>query len=314
MVKSRKILAVGGAHIDRRGQVSGAYVPAASNPGTMREDVGGGVFNALRSAVRRGATASLLSVRGGDAAGETVARAIADADIGDLSAVFLDRTTPSYTALLDREGELIVGFADMALYDLAFPKQIRRSKVRDMVAAVDGVLCDANLPSSAVERLVTLAAGKRVFAIAISPAKVGRLKPVLGDLSVLFMNRREAAVLTGLGNAASQQGLVQALRQAGLASGVITAGGGPVLGFDQDGAFSIAPPAPRRVADVTGAGDALAGATVAALLEGLPLREAAREGVAAATLAIESFEAVPRFSTAGFDEALALVPEAAEVA
>ncbi|MCA0013437.1 carbohydrate kinase, partial [Mesorhizobium sp. B294B1A1] len=65
MVKSPRVLAVGGAHIDRRGQVSGAYVPAASNPGTMREDVGGGVFNALRSAVRRGVSGSLLSVRGG---------------------------------------------------------------------------------------------------------------------------------------------------------------------------------------------------------------------------------------------------------
>ncbi|TIL61678.1 MAG: carbohydrate kinase, partial [Mesorhizobium sp.] len=51
MVKSPNILAVGGAHIDRRGQVSGPYVPAASNPGTMREDVGGGVFNALRGVV-----------------------------------------------------------------------------------------------------------------------------------------------------------------------------------------------------------------------------------------------------------------------
>ncbi|RVA44036.1 carbohydrate kinase, partial [Mesorhizobium sp. M7A.F.Ca.US.001.01.1.1] len=97
MLKSAKILAVGGAHIDRRGQVSGAYVPAASNPGTMREDVGGGVFNALRSAVRRGVSASLMSVRGGDPAADTVSRAIAGAGITDLSAVFLDRTTPSYT-------------------------------------------------------------------------------------------------------------------------------------------------------------------------------------------------------------------------
>ncbi|MBZ9874756.1 hypothetical protein LB542_28405, partial [Mesorhizobium sp. BR1-1-9] len=64
MVRSPRVLAVGGAHIDRRGQVSGAYVPAASNPGTMREDVGGGVFNALRSTVRRGVSGSLLSVRG----------------------------------------------------------------------------------------------------------------------------------------------------------------------------------------------------------------------------------------------------------
>jgi sugar/nucleoside kinase (ribokinase family) len=314
MVKSARILAVGGAHIDRRGQVSGAYVPAASNPGTMREDVGGGVFNALRSIVRRGVSASLMSMRGGDAAGETVSRAIAEAGIADLSAVFLDRTTPSYTALIDRDGELITGFADMALYDLAFPKQIRRSKVREVVAAADAVLCDANLPSSALERLVGLAAGKPVYAIAISPAKVVRLIPVLKELAQVFMNRREAMVLAGVGANATGRETVDGLRCNGLRSGVVTAGDGPVLGFDEAGAFSILPPAPRKVADVTGAGDALAGATIAALLRGLPLRQALREGVAAATLAIESADAVPAFTTATFSEALALVPDAQEMA
>ncbi|ESZ03038.1 carbohydrate kinase family protein [Mesorhizobium sp. M1060] len=314
MVKSAKILAVGGAHIDRRGQVSGAYVPAASNPGTMREDVGGGVFNALRSLVRRGVSASLLSVRGGDASAETVARAIAEAGIADLSAVFLDRTTPSYTALIDRDGELITGFADMALYDLAFPKQIRRSKVREVVAEADAVLCDANLPSTALERLVGVAAGKPVFAIAISPAKVVRLIPVLKELAQVFMNRREAMVLAGVDAIATERETVDGLRCSGLTSGVVTAGDGPVLGFDEAGAFSILPPAPRKVADVTGAGDALAGATIAALLRGLALRQALREGVAAATLAIESSDAVPAFTATTFTEALALVPDAQEMA
>ncbi|WP_095085390.1 carbohydrate kinase family protein [Mesorhizobium sophorae] len=314
MVKSPRILAVGGAHIDRRGQVSGAYVPAASNPGTMREDVGGGVFNALRSAVRRGVSASLLSVRGGDAAADTVSRAIGKAGITDLSAVFLDRTTPSYTALIDSEGELIVGFADMALYELAFPKQVRRSKVREVLAAADAVFCDANLPTAALERLVALAAGKPVFAIAISPAKIVRLRPVLGNLAVVFMNQREAVALAGLDSAASGQDIVDGLKRAGLKSGVVTAGGAPMLGFDEAGAFSILPPTPRKVTDVTGAGDALAGATVAASLRGMPLRAALREGIAAATLAIESADAVPDFTTADFAEALALVPDAQEVA
>ncbi|UVK37246.1 carbohydrate kinase family protein [Mesorhizobium sp. AR10] len=314
MVKSPDILAVGGAHIDRRGQVSGPYVPAASNPGTMREDVGGGVFNALRSTVRRGVSASLLSMRGGDAAAETVSRAIAEAGITDLSAVFLDRTTPSYTALIDRDGELIVGFADMALYDLAFPKQIRRSKVREVIGSVDAILCDANLPSSALERLVSLASGKPVFAIAISPAKVVRLIPVLGALALVFMNRREAIVLAGVNANAAEPDIVDGLRCTGLKNGVVTAGGGEVLGFDNAGAFSILPPVPRKVADVTGAGDALAGATLAALLRGLPLRKALREGVAAATLAIESADAVPAFTAATFAEALALVPDAQEMA
>ncbi|RWA74951.1 carbohydrate kinase family protein [Mesorhizobium sp.] len=312
MPTSPRILALGGAHIDRRGQVSGTYVPAASNPGIMREDVGGGVFNALRSVVKRGVSASLLSVRGGDAAAETVASAIAGAGIDDLSVVFLDRTTPSYTALIDTEGELIVGFADMGLYDLAFPKQIRRAKVREAIAGVDAILCDANLPTAALERLVAQAGGRPLFAIAISPAKVVRLAPLLGDLSLLFMNRREAAALAGADM--SGRDLVDALKRLGLAGGVITAGSAPVLGFDQSGVFAIDPPAPRQVADVTGAGDALTGATVAALLRGLPLRAALREGVAAAMLAIESAEAVPSFTAASFAQALALVPEAREVA
>ena len=312
MPTSPKILALGGAHIDRRGQVSGIYVPAASNPGIMREDVGGGVFNALRSVVKRGVAASLLSVRGGDAAAETVASAIAGAGIADLSVVFLDRTTPSYTALIDSEGELIVGFADMGLYDLAFPKQIRRAKVREAIAEADAILCDANLPTAALERLVAQAGDRPVFAIAISPAKVVRLAPLLGNLSLLFTNRCEAAALAGADM--SGRDLVDALRRVGLRAGVVTAGSAPVLGFDGSGIFAVDPPAPRRVADVTGAGDALTGATVAALLRGLPLRAALREGAAAAMLAIESAEAVPSFTTASFGQALALVPEAREVA
>ncbi len=312
MSTSPKILALGGAHIDRRGQVSGAYVPAASNPGVMREDVGGVVFNALRSVVKRGVAASLISVRGGDAAADTIASAIDKAGITDLSVVFLDRATPSYTALIDAEGELIVGLADMALYDLAFPKQIRRSKVREAIGAADAILCDANLPTAALERLTALAGGRPVFAIGVSPAKVVRLAPLLGALSLLFMNRREAAALAGAD--LSDEDMIGKLRQAGLEAGLITAGSAPVLGFDDSGIFEIDPPAPRQVADVTGAGDALTGATVAAMLRGLPLRAALREGMAAAMLAIESVEAVPSFTAASFTQALALVPQPREVA
>lgn len=312
--KLSRMLALGGAHIDRRGQVSGRYVPAASNPGTMREDVGGGAFNALRCAVRRGVSASMLSVRGGDAAGERVAQAIEAAGISDLSAVFLDRATPSYTALIDGDGELIAGLADMGLYDLAFPKQMRRAKVREAVGEADAVLCDANLPVAALERLAELAHGRPILAIAISPAKAVRLLPMLGRLSLVFMNRRESAAITGRDGGVADNVLVAALREAGMKAGVVTSGKGPVLGFDEAGAFTIEPPAPRHVADVTGAGDALAGATAAAMLAGQELRAALREGVAAATLAIESPAAVPAFTAASFAEALALVPQAREVA
>lgn len=307
------ILAVGGAHVDRRGRMTSDFVPGASIPGVMVEEVGGGAFNAIRNAVQRGVGASLMSVRGADSAGESVARAMADAGISDLSAVFLDRATPSYTALVDRHGEVLTGLADMGLYELAFPKQLRRSKMRQAVAAADAIFCDCNLPATALQTLTGLAAGKPVFAIAISPAKAARLAGLLDRLACLFMNMREASALAGMSAERGALALAAELRQLGLAAGVITAGGEPLTAFTRDGFFTIRPPAPRRVADATGAGDALAGATTAALLQGAPFRDAVRAGVAEAMLTLESPAAVADIPDAAFDEALAMVPEAMPV-
>jgi sugar/nucleoside kinase (ribokinase family) len=309
-----KLLAIGGAHIDRRGQVTGIFVPGASNPGTMSEDVGGGVLNALRNAVQRGVGASLMSVRGADAAGENVAGAISEARIRDLSAVFLDRATPSYTALIDRDGEVLAGLADMALYELAFAKQLRRSKAREEAADADAILTDANLPADALARVAALAADKPLFAIAISPAKVLRLAGILDRVSCLFMNLREAASLSATAAEAGAPAVAARLREAGLKSGVITMGSEALTGFDAEGIFSITPPKPASIADSTGAGDALAGVAVAAMMRGEPFRQALREGIAAAVLTIASPKAVVAIPDEALSEAVALVPEPQPVA
>ncbi|PWK67568.1 carbohydrate kinase family protein [Aminobacter sp. AP02] len=313
-MKHPRILAVGGAHVDRRGRMTAPFVPGASIPGAMSEEVGGGAFNALRGAVRRGAVGALMSVRGGDAAGEAVAAEIGANGITDLSAVFLDRATPSYTALLDRDGDVVAALADMGLYELAFPKQMRRAKLRESLATQDAVLCDGNLPEVALWRLAEVVGATPLFAIAISPAKAVRLRPILDRLSCLFMNRREAAVLAGTDADADAADIVRGLMTAGLRRGVVTAGGSAVFAYDAQGLLVIAPPPPRRVVDVTGAGDALAGATTVALLRGEPLDSALRHGIAAAVLAIECASAVPELAQTAFDEVLALVPQASEMA
>lgn len=311
---SAKILAIGGAHIDRRGQMTADFVPGASIPGFMREDVGGGAFNALRVATRRGAKGTMMSVRGGDGAGAAVAEAIARDGIADASAIFLDRATPSYTALLDRHGDVVAALADMALYELAFPKQMRRAKLRDAIGSADAVLADANLPEVALRRLADAAGATPLFAIAISPAKAVRLRPILASVSCLFLNRREAAALAEKPLDSDPSALVDGLRARGLRRAVMTAGSGSVVVFDPDGMRHMKPPAPRHVVDVTGAGDAIAGASVAALMGGLALDDAVREGMAAALLALESASAVPHLAATEFAAAMALVARAAEMA
>lgn len=294
MIGKPKLLAIGGAHIDRRGQLNVDYIPGASNPGTMCEEVGGGVFNAARVVVQLGLQTAFLSVRGGDVQGETVARAIKQAMIDDLSSVFLDRQTATYTAILDKSGDIITAIADMAIYETALPRQITRRKTRDAISAADAILTDANMPVEAIHRLLALASGKPIYAIAISPAKIVRFSGMLEQFHCIFMNRREAKALAGLEQASdiSPSEILLKLAEAGLKRAVMTDGAASVWFLNNAVTANIEPPSAHEVVDVTGAGDALAGAATAAMMQNIDFEEAVMRGVAAAVATVESREAV----------------------
>jgi pseudouridine kinase len=298
------LLAIGGAHIDRRGQILGVHMPGASNPGTMREEAGGGVFNAAAAARQMGARVLFLSVRGGDAQGEAVANAIETAGFEDISSTFLDRRTATYTAILDRHGDVITALADMSIYETALPRQISRRKTRDAITESDAILADANMPADAIRRLMALAAGKPVFMIAVSPAKAVRLGGLLGGLHCLFMNMREAKALANFGpqDDCGPAQILSRLADAGLKRAVVTNGPNAVLLLENAAVSALTPPAPKRVADVTGAGDALAGVTAAMMMLGNGFVPSVRTGIAAAVTSIENRNATvklrknPRFS------------------
>jgi pseudouridine kinase len=298
------LLAIGGAHIDRRGQIAGEHAPGASNPGVMREEVGGGVFNASAAARQVGARVLFLSARGGDAQGAAVAGAIADAGLEDLSSTFLDRRTATYTALLDRHGDVITALADMSIYETALPRQISRRRTRDAIAESHAILADANMPAESIRRLLGLADGKPVFMIAISPAKVVRLRGLLSGLHCLFMNLREAKALAGFDphEDCSPARALALLAEAGLARAVITDGSNAVTLLEGNAVSTLMPPAPQQIADVTGAGDALAGVATVMMMQKKGFVPSARAGIAAAVTNIENRSGIaslrknPRFS------------------
>lgn len=293
----KRLLGIGGAHIDRRGMMREPFIAGASIPGAMMEEPGGGVFNALRVAVQFGVNASLLSVRGGDAAGDSVAAAAKRSGLEDLSSTFLDRTTASYTALLTSEGDVVAALADMDIYETALPRQIARRATRDAIAACDAILTDANMPEAAIAKLLALSGDKPVFALAISPAKAVRLRPVLEQLAGLFLNRREALAILGREPAelCPLQELASGLVALGLPRAILSDGGAPVCVIDHGTVQSLTPPMPSRIVDVTGAGDAMAGATLAAFMEGDVWRMAASKGLEAAKTTVESALAVVEF-------------------
>ncbi|MGO4350978.1 carbohydrate kinase family protein [Rhizobium sp. RAF36] len=308
----RKILVLGGAHIDRRGRISGDTAPGSSNPGSWFEEAGGGGFNAARNLARLGFDVTMISPRGGDPTGEMVTEAAYAAGVNDRPFVFLDRKTPSYTAIIERDGNLVIALADMDLYRYFSPRRLAIRAVREAFADNDLILFDANLPEDTIAAIVTRAngLGKPVAAIAISPAKVIKLKACAEGIDFLFLNEAEATALAGA-RPDDATDWVSLLGDTGLKGGVVTRGQRELIAFAGKQSIALQPPAVDSVADVTGAGDSLAAGVLSAFMHGLPLEEAVRHGAAAAAVTVQSPLAVSEKLTPELlRDTLALVPAA----
>ncbi|WP_422370408.1 carbohydrate kinase family protein [Hoeflea sp.] len=309
-----RILAIGGAHIDRTGRLDAPHRAGASNPGRWVSEPGGGAFNAARNLARLGHHVTLVSPRGGDAAADQVAAAAEAAGIEDCPLTFLDRATPSYTAILEPDGNLVTALADMKLYDIIPARRLMTARMRARFDATDLVLADANLPQDALAAIAGEASARELplAAIAVSPAKVVRWKPSLSALTLLGMNTAEAAALAGSEDALSEQ-WSSLLRAAGLASGLVSAGSGPALVWSGDTALSLVPPPLSKVEDVTGAGDALVSGYLHAWLEGKTMEACLISGIALARLTAGTSGPVREdLAPEGLAQAIAAMPKPAD--
>ena len=121
----------------------------------------------------------------------------------------------------------------------------------------------------------------------VSVAKSARLPASLEGLDLLFLNRDEAAALTGIserGDAALER-ILNTLHSRGVAEVVLSLGEAGLITSSADSQTRLNA-LPTRVVDVTGAGDALIAGTLYRLLEGANLTDACRTGQKLAQLTL----------------------------
>jgi pseudouridine kinase len=283
---SQWVVVVGGTNMDVVARTSAPLVPATSNPGHTRISPGGVGRNIAACLGLLGAPVRLVSAVGDDAFADEVLRVTAacGADVGAVRRV--PGATGTYTAVLDDRGELVVAVSDMAVVD-----RLELDTLHLADAAL--VVVDGNLAATQVARVLEAAsaAGVRVAFEPVSVAKAGRSAELVRDLFLVTPNLDEIAALTGRPVEEWRESVAD-LHTRGVEHVWLRQGaeGSWMCSRDEEPVHLDAVPA--RVVDVTGAGDAMLAAWVAAWLGGADPVAAARAGHRAAAATVESSHTV----------------------
>lgn len=278
-----RILCIGALHLDHTIQCIGDPALGESNPANTAKSYGGVAFNISRSLSQLECISGLASRLGADRAGADIidhlgTTQIRQADIG----TELDGHTATYTAIIDAQGRLIIGLADMKIYDL-LDDQYWSNRI-DNLRDWDAWCLDTNLPESGLRYLMSQKNRPRLYVVASSPTKALRLKSLLQDIDTLILNISEATMITRQSPEGADAAKIAAewLCTAGVDRTIVTHGGRGAAWADASGTGIINSFLRNQdMVRTSGAGDTLAAVTIAALEKGLSTSQALKFGILA---------------------------------
>ena len=285
------VLVIGAAGTDIVGRLRSDLRPQTSTPAQIRSSFGGVARNVAENLARLGQPVSMMTVVGEDERGDQLISCLLESGV-NLDAVLRTSqyATGAYLAVVNQAGELEFGLDDMRTINYLTPDYIRQHEALFREASI--LFIDANIPKDVLRTVMSLARRARLTVCAdpTSSGLASRLKPYLSRLYLITPNSTEAAVYCDIDRkiAGRKRALeaAQNLVSQGVKIAIITMGEQGLCYATSETTGYI--PAMRiEVIDPTGAGDALTAAVIFALLNDIPLDDAVRLGVSAASLTLK---------------------------
>lgn len=295
------VLVIGSAGMDIKGQAAGDLLWEQPNIGHVRQSVGGVARNIAENLARLEVETVLLSAVGKDLGGRRVLKQTSASGV-DCSHVrqLKKARTSTFLAILKPNGELLVAISDFECIKSIDHEYLLGHE--PLFADASMIVIDATLTEEALEVVFDLARRYqvRVCADPTTPILAGRLCSYIPFLYFVVPNAAETATICGLPETAHDRETgIQAARQLvamGAEIAVVTMGEKGLAYADGSGGGFV-PAVHTRVVDSTGAGDALTGAVIFGLVNDVPLDEALRLGVTAASLTLQTpATVIPRLS------------------
>lgn len=290
------VLVIGSAGIDIKGHPVSELKLGTPNLGRVRNSVGGVARNIAENLARLEVPTVLLAAVGDDVEGERVLNGCEDGGI-DVSHVRreMGTRTATYLALLNPDGELHAAITDFEVIAYVDSEYLRGHE--SLFEQATMVVIDATLSEAALATVFELAARYHVPVSAdpTTPELAARLCPYIPQLYLVTPNAAETTALCGLEDpAADHETAINAARHLvslGAKIAVVTLGAQGLAYADGSGGGFIRA-VQTDVVDATGAGDALSGAVIFGLLNEVPVDEAMRLGVTAASLTLRTRDTV----------------------
>lgn len=288
------ITCIGGANVDRKARSIQDVRLYSSNPVNLTESCGGVARNVAENLSRLGLKAALLTTVGEDKEGQWLLQAAIGQGI-DVSQVWRvsSERTGTYTALLDRTGEMVVSMADMNIYDKITPAMLEERWA--FIAASQAVFLDTNLPADCLQFVLKRGVEQNIplYLDPVSATKAQKLPASLEGIEVIFPNREEAELLASaaINSVEDCSQACDKIKARGVENVVITLGEEGVY-FSSDEESGHLLPFEVPVTDVTGAGDAFTASVIYGLTQNEPLAVACRLGLAAAALTVQTESSV----------------------
>ena len=281
------ILVIGAATVDVKGRATKGLQLGTSVPGSIKVSFGGVARNVAENLARLGQSVVLISAVGKDGMGKQILDRTSAAGVDVSNVAVVGDHSAGYVAILDEGGSKTFAVDEINILECITPELIQSHASLFRGAAM--LALDANLAPTVLSAAIR-SAKRNGVPVAVDPTSATlapRLKKHLADLAMITPNETESGLLLGraVKGRSEATAAAQELVTMGVGLAVITLGEQGLCYATSRGSGYI--PAIRcEIVDYTGAGDALTAAVVYGMVNGLPLDEAMRLGVSAATLTL----------------------------
>lgn len=286
------VLVIGGAGVDIVGHLDGEFIAGSSNPGHIYSSYGGVARNVAENLAHLGQAVAFITALGEDEVGDELLEELNESGI-DTSAIVRtnEYATGSYLAVINDKGEMQFGLDDMRATSVLTPSYLR--KQGELFKQASLLFLDANIPDKTMRTAISMASSANI-PICADPTSVSlaeRLLPYLDQLYLITPNNVEASILCDppleVKNRKQAMNAAKCLVGGGVGIAIVTMA---ELGlcYATSETFGHIPAIRTEIVDPTGAGDALSATIIFALLNGIPIDEAVRLAVSAASLTLRT--------------------------